>query len=137
MGDAYDEMNALADAGIEEGTELNFGPGSEVWVAGKELEGHYVVAEITIGNFGACARVKGRDSGSAPADQILNAVRSGAAYLSESYGFDKFMDDIIEREEAETKKRAKLLEESKEDTWGRKRAMAHQEIPGNRIKYNG
>jgi hypothetical protein len=54
--------------------------------------------------------------------------------MAESYVFDKFMEDIVRREDEKRAEQKKYTEEYT-DTPGRRYAQRYRELPQNRIKW--
>lgn len=55
--------------------------------------------------------------------------------LEWDYGFDKFMDDIVEREEKLKEQKLEKAKQMDEKPWGLKRAHRSSEHPLGRIKF--
>lgn len=127
--DGYELQHELARRGIEESAIVE-SKGKTYLVTQVKANSRVCRVELQLESGRARRRVSG--SG------LLEAIDAGRAQIERSgedlyegrnmsVGFDKFMDDIIERESRASQLEEARLKAAQEDTWGRKREMRSRE----------
>lgn len=135
--DGYELQEALARRGVATNSII-------------ESKGRpYVVTSIQAGSSDcrvSIVREGGRRRRHYDGEKILAALDEGRLRVERSeedlfegrnisVGFDKFMDDIVAREERAALNEEARLKAAEEDTWGRKRELALRERTSNLVRW--